>query len=483
MLYWLRNVRDEVNRVRLSQQTGNIDPSCVDGARTHLYASTMKIIFTVDTYTYFKSQYCLAHRFRHLQSLNVIFVFTQQYPGRDRHLQILRDDGFRFEILDTTVVRSLNSRSPRLFFRLVNRALPPVWPGLHIISLRRKWRSMLEMEIPDAVVLPAQNRFDQPLLASEAMRGGVPVVVCPLWMAGPNEQFEALRSNAAQRLDKFMNRLVALLFPAWVSECHGSNYRFLALPWSEVLARQLLGVHVDRPWTLHSGDSDVICVESVRMRTLGLGSGLDASKLRITGSVFHDMMLESSPEFESRRMLVSGKQFIEVLTALPPDMFSSRAEFCVDFSTYEDLVFNWLQTLQDQPNTRAIVSLHPTAPFNPEWQRRFPEFIWTLAPIESLLPNCDLFVASISATIQWARACGIPVINYDVYGYSYPDYLGDHYVRHCVDFIGYKSTLSETISSVHSGHLAVEKDLDWGVLDGHATERVLETLLEISRST
>ena len=31
-------------------------------------------------------------------------------------------------------------------------------------------------------------------------------------------------------------------------------------------------------------------------------------------------------------------------------------------------------------------------------------------------------VASISATIRWAIACGIPVINYDTYRYRYADY-------------------------------------------------------------
>ena len=39
-----------------------------------------------------------------------------------------------------------------------------------------------------------------------------------------------------------------------------------------------------------------------------------------------------------------------------------------------------------------------------------------------LVPCCDLYVASVSATIRWAIACGVPVLNYDVFKYRYDDY-------------------------------------------------------------
>jgi glycosyltransferase involved in cell wall biosynthesis len=43
-------------------------------------------------------------------------------------------------------------------------------------------------------------------------------------------------------------------------------------------------------------------------------------------------------------------------------------------------------------------------------------------PTEQLVPLADVYVASISATIRWALALGIPVINYDCYRYRYDDY-------------------------------------------------------------
>ncbi len=36
----------------------------------------------------------------------------------------------------------------------------------------------------------------------------------------------------------------------------------------------------------------------------------------------------------------------------------------------------------------------------------------------SLVPLCSLYVASVSATIRWAIACGKPVVNYDVYRFE-----------------------------------------------------------------
>jgi hypothetical protein len=51
-----------------------------------------------------------------------------------------------------------------------------------------------------------------------------------------------------------------------------------------------------------------------------------------------------------------------------------------------------------------------------------PNVKFTWQPTAELIPLCDLYVASISATIRWALACGIPVINYDTYRYRYCDY-------------------------------------------------------------
>src|SRR5262249_8500449 len=51
-----------------------------------------------------------------------------------------------------------------------------------------------------------------------------------------------------------------------------------------------------------------------------------------------------------------------------------------------------------------------------------PNVKFTWQPTAELIPLCDLYVASISATIRWALACGIPVINYDTYRYRYGDY-------------------------------------------------------------
>lgn len=480
MQLWHGSVLNDADVMRIPRESAKVELSDIELDPSRLETNAVKLAFTVDTNTYFKSQYALANRLRLLSSIDIVFVFTRKYPGRSQHLHILNREGYRYVLVETLVISGAHGYLTSLAYRVINRALPPVWPVWHIKALRRKWRRMLSREALDAVVLPAQNRFDQPILATESRRLGVPVVICPLWMAGPNEQFEALRSNVSHRLDKFMNRLIGRLFPAWVSEHSDSDNRILALPWGEVLARQVSGLPADMPWILHSGDSDVICVESNHMLSLGISSGLDPKKLRITGSVFHDIMVESSPKLRTFNRTITGERIVEVLTALPPDMFKSRGDYCLDFSSYEELVTGWLEGLKSLSDVRVIVSQHPTAPENADWQRLFPEYVWTRTPIEVLLPNADVFVASISATIQWARACGLPVINYDVYGYSYPDYLNDQSVKHCVEVQGFWSALSQVVDGVRGGQIEVQKDADWGDLDGNAAERILQAIKEIS---
>lgn len=59
-----------------------------------------------------------------------------------------------------------------------------------------------------------------------------------------------------------------------------------------------------------------------------------------------------------------------------------------------------------------------------------------------MIPLCDLYVASISATIRSAIACGIPVINYDTFRYRYGDYLKADTVVHVEDAISFKDVLT-----------------------------------------
>ena len=95
-----------------------------------------------------------------------------------------------------------------------------------------------------------------------------------------------------------------------------------------------------------------------------------------------------------------------------------------EFSDYDDMIAFWGECLGAVKNWNVIVSRHPkTRPGRLDGLRKYGVTL-TDHDTAPLVPLCDLYVASVSATIRWALACGIPVINYDAYRLDFVDYVG-----------------------------------------------------------
>jgi hypothetical protein len=364
--------------------------------------------------------------------------------------------------------------------------VPPLAAYWHVSSISKAWRTLLKERKPSVVVLPAQGLFDQPILGKVALDAGISLIVCPLWMKKPHELFEALRGTQSQNLRRWINRIVARYFPKWKFEDVESGESYLALPWGEVLVREAMGFAEGDPWVLHSGPSNAICVESLAMKTLGSRSGLPDEKMIVTGSIFHDHICESNPliDITSTGYQTQFPVPLEILTALPPDMFGQRGEYSYDYSNYDDLVVGWFSDLCSLENTRVIASIHPTARIQESWIERFPCVTWTECPVEFLIPSCDLYAASISATIQWALASGKPVINFDVYDYGYADYDDELNVVYCTTRNEFQQALQNASEIIlNSDSLGMVHSQKWGLLDGLAVDRIQSLIkLEIDSS-
>ena len=95
----------------------------------------------------------------------------------------------------------------------------------------------------------------------------------------------------------------------------------------------------------------------------------------------------------------------------------------------------------------------------------------------TLVPLCDLYVASISATIRWAIACGKPVVNYDVFQYRFDDYDGVPGNILVNDIATFQQALSELganpdrLAALATAQSTVAPGL--GRLDGASSRRML----------
>jgi hypothetical protein len=98
----------------------------------------------------------------------------------------------------------------------------------------------------------------------------------------------------------------------------------------------------------------------------------------------------------------------------------------------------------------------------------------------SIVPLCDLYVASVSATIRWAIACGKPVINYDAYRLDFQDYPGIEAVVWSNTRAEFERTLTAaTTDAAHFARLQAAQQREaprWGFHDGRSGRR-LQALL------
>lgn len=210
----------------------------------------------------------------------------------------------------------------------------------------------------------------------------------------------------------------------------------------------------------------------------------------LTGALYNDILAEYLKSSITKKIelcdefgLVSNKMLI--VSALPADSFHAvRGQ--VDFNNYSKLVEFWVKTLASLPNCNIIIRLHPRLVYEEmkyieQWGVKICQ--WDTA---RLIPLCDLFVASVSATIRWAITCGKPVINYDVYRFRYSDYNTVDGVIRIEEQNEFKEMLSQLVidKSYYSKMVQRQKKCmnEWGDLDGKAGSNILQVIENLTMS-
>ena len=421
-------------------------------------------VLVVHTNTYFANLLPIARVLHASDRYVPCFWFVRPYPTLADDVETCRRDGIAHRVHEHDGWARLE------------RTAPVIAHTARLVTTRQRVRRWLRELAARLMILPADNRYDLAVYVRAAHDEQVKVAVLPAFMAATREWAEYMRGVPDYSLDKLANRVAARLYPRWLYDHEGT--RMVALPASQLLPRQWLGLTPPLPWTLHSGHSDAIAMESAAMKRYCMREGLPEERMTVTGSVDHDLM-------SHRLTLARDRSELVLLTALPPDQLYGRGRKDCEFQNYNDLVDFWISSLAAITGWRTIVSLHPSVKRESMLHLEAKGVTIADAHVSALIPQCDVYVASVSATIQWAIACGKPVINYDVYRYRYPDYLG-------VDGVVLMETQEEFRAAVArvTGDAKYRAELgenqrrhapDWGVLDGHAGDRLLALFDRLTR--
>jgi hypothetical protein len=374
------------------------------------------------------------------------------------------------------------------------RGLPPL---SYVIALalcgyrRARAQRIVKKMRPDVIVLFEDNigNFTR-FIGAAAARLNIPYVVLPTTIPNPREAASFFRSSKAHAVTGVIARHIARWWPQWTYDFNG--YQMLRLPAADIMAMRCLSVDGATPWILNSGQAAAVCAESIANRGIYERYGLDARQLVTIGSLLDDTLFEASRHRQERRRAMTVEMGLDpdrmlLVVAFPPNQFGAPSKRAFEYSSFADLVEGWLQALAPLARcVNIVLRAHPR--LNPDELKPFETVgchIFT-GPTEELVPLADVFVASISATIRWALALGIPVINYDCYRYRYDDYRGAQGMVLVEDQRVFASALREIcLDPAAHRRLCGKQNLDrgnWGCIDGQFSTRFLALLRGVCRA-
>ena len=335
-----------------------------------------------------------------------------------------------------------------------------------------------------ALVMSEDNvELDTGVWISMARRHGVRSIIIPYTISNTAEFAESYVHHEPYQVGfSGENRRIAALFPAWALTY--KHRRFLRSTGSKIVAVEQLGLAPPNPWLLNSGFADAIAVESAAMREYYRAAGIPDEQLVVTGSLTDDIIVTANRDRERRRreLLAQAGRLDDrplLLCALPPDQNTYDRPGC-EFRDFDDLIGFWGDSLAAVKGWNVVIRPHPKTRPDRLHGLAARGLAVSWADTAMLMPLCDMYVASVSATIRWAIACGKPVLNYDVYRYGYEDYRAVEGVvlvdtREQFRTMLMRLTGDEATRSSIADAQRREADR-WGKLDGASARRILALL-------
>ncbi|MCK1652723.1 hypothetical protein IVA88_14925 [Bradyrhizobium sp. 149] len=280
---------------------------------------------------------------------------------------------------------------------------------------------------PDLIMLPEDNvETLSTIFVAKGRRLNIPSMVIPFTIPNPLEPARYYHDNLMYHARGAVARRLVHRHPKWRFNHEGRD--LLRQPALKASCQEFLGLSSPDPWVLNRGSAVSIALDSDAQRDLYIKLGFPVEQLKVigdlNGAMFHRVLSHKQrfvEEICSKYGWQSDRPLI--LCGFPPDQYQGTDTSRFEFPDYDALIESWMGSFS-MLSTRAniLVRPHPRIPLERLSGFDGPNVKISLQPTAELIPLCDLYVASISATIRWAIACGIPVINYDTYRYRYADY-------------------------------------------------------------
>jgi len=340
-----------------------------------------------------------------------------------------------------------------------------------------------KLQVSSLVVSGDRNTGFEPAMLRAAHDLGIMSIIAPTAFSASQEGlFIGRRKNPAHFVTH--NAGFKHQFPnQWRHDpLSGEDISFFSVAATRAYAS--LDMLPENPWVLGGGLSDWILVDSADVKQRYVDLGVDPGKILVSGHPDHDTLALSAQCKVETRALLQDKYRLDPARKILVLCLPNWAE--VGFKSWE---WHWRESellCRHAANLgcNVLLSLHPS-----QERARYAYLEERFAPLRILeerlaavLPAADIYFTGLSSsTVPWAVLASVPTVIAD----HYPEKDHIHAGLPGVIYVAESDRLGTTLARLvvddayfqglrQSQQLAAH---NYGILDGLATERIIEALL------
>lgn len=348
---------------------------------------------------------------------------------------------------------------------------------LYAVKMKRIIQPLLKSKSFTAIVIVDEPATIQLFLTvRSAAKMNIPTVVIPYSISNESEPLESYKDNPRHIVSKRMTPYIKKLFPRWCRFYEGNL--LIRLPIESIIIWKLFNLQDDNPWMYCTGYSRAVVATSEFHKQYLQRSGVPSEKIINLGTLCDDVLATSFLKRKARKERtdeVHEKPLL--LCGLPPDQSRETV-----YGSYTDFLLAWADCLlkAEKAGWQVVVRPHPAVKDDAVQLLKDKGLSVSFEDTASLIPIADIYFTSISSTIRWALACGVPVINHDIYMYNYSDFEDASGIFTTIEPVKMQVELERLINNLEElGHVqrALSKEREfWGYLDGKNGDRLLSFL-------
>ncbi|KGP63640.1 hypothetical protein EP47_03185 [Legionella norrlandica] len=346
---------------------------------------------------------------------------SENFTYRSSPIKSLFDKYIEFKLFN-------KSKQIRALSRNLSKQKYNLFRNIHFSRLLTAYELLKKFK-PNVIIIGEDGIAADFILISAAKKLHIPVIVLPYGLAdssyliskGVEEKYKAgelLTTNDPSV------QLVKKLYPKWVKETPYGEAIYL--PPEFILALESLKIKIPYPWCLQGGIADIILLESDVMYQRYLSEGIKNEKMKLTGSIYCDVMNDVIVNDNAIKQAFEQFQRIDnhqlkILVCVPPSDHDGWKDKC-DYQSVADFIVALLNLFNQYSNVEVVYSFHPRMKESDRKEilslgiKDQPNF-----PLYEI-PKCDILLACGSSLARWALAARKVVINFDLYKFGTNDF-------------------------------------------------------------